>query len=305
MTDELSSTLRSKLRDIMHQQDLPDSFESTLEKGILPTADYIAHHHDSEKAPIWGVCGAQGTGKSTLVHFLQVLLEEKYNLRCISLSLDDFYLSRAARLRLSEEVHPLFATRGVPGTHDVDLGIRTLVSLQEAGPQQSVSLPRFNKATDDCIPEEDWPRVAGPFDIILFEGWCVGSQPQPSDLLTPPINPLEANEDREGLWRDYVNQQLRTRYAQWFGLLDRLILLKVPSFQQVQEWRSLQEYKLRQSYLNRGEAVPDRVMSPAQVERFIQHYDRLTRWNLETLPAISDVVLELQEDHKISQVRFR
>ncbi|WP_094706606.1 hypothetical protein [Hahella sp. CCB-MM4] len=305
MTDKLSSTLRSKLRDVMHQQALPESFESTLEKGILPTAAYIAHHHDSEKAPIWGICGAQGTGKSTLVHFLQVILEEQFHLKCISLSLDDVYLSRAARIKLSEDIHPLFATRGVPGTHDVELGMQTLISLQNASEGQKVQMPRFNKATDDCVDKAQWPTVTGPFDVILFEGWCVGSQPQPSDLLTPPINQLEADEDREGTWRDYVNQQLRTRYAQWFGLLDHLILLKVPGFEQVKEWRSLQEHKLRQSYLDRGDPIPDRVMTPGQVERFIQHYERLTRWNLETLPSVSDVVLELQEDHKVSQVRFR
>ena len=289
----------------MQAQHLPSQFETTLEKGILPIAKFISHQNPAKNAPIWGVCGAQGTGKSTLVQFLSLVLEQQYGLRCISLSLDDFYYAREIRQQLSEDLHPLFITRGVPGTHDVELAMRTLTRLQEAGADDLVPLPRFDKAIDDLVPENLWHSVSGPFDLILFEGWCVGTQPQPSDQLMLPINPLEANEDPKGVWRDHVNQQLRTRYSQWYALLDHLILLKVPSFKQVKEWRSLQEEKLRQSYLRRGDAVPGKVMTPDQVERFIQHYERLTRWNLETLPAIADVVLDLQEDHGVSQIHFR
>ncbi len=35
------------------------------------------------------------------------------------LSIDDYYLSKIERLRISQKVHPLLITRGVPGTHDI------------------------------------------------------------------------------------------------------------------------------------------------------------------------------------------
>src|ERR1051326_1709165 len=65
-----------------------------------------------------GVTGPQGSGKTTLAAGMAPLLEEG-GLRTVVLSLDDIYLSKAARQRLAATVHPLFATRGVPGTPDV------------------------------------------------------------------------------------------------------------------------------------------------------------------------------------------
>jgi D-glycerate 3-kinase len=40
-------------------------------------------------------------------------------------------------------------------------------------------------------------------------------------------------------------------------------------------------------------------MTPAQVERFIQHYERLTRWMLEELPGRTDLTVRLGPNRKI------
>ena len=61
-----------------------------------------------------GMNGAQGSGKSTLARFLQIYFQELHGLSVVILSLDDLYLTRADRIALAEEVHPLFKTRGVP-----------------------------------------------------------------------------------------------------------------------------------------------------------------------------------------------
>jgi D-glycerate 3-kinase len=301
----LDTVLVNRLNQAMLAQHLPASFWQSLHQGIIPCAQYLADSHQHSgthnNAPIVGINGAQGTGKSTLVHFLALILEHKHGLRAATLSIDDFYLSKNARRLLAQKIHPLLATRGVPGTHDVDLGISTLLQLKHAGKNDTVTLPRFDKATDDVLATALWPTVNGPFDIILFEGWCVGTQPQPDLALIPPVNALEDQEDQQGAWRDYVNQQLRIYYPAWFDLLDQMVFLRTPGFEQVHRWRALQEEKLRQSLLAAGTPIPDTLMNTESIARFVAHYQRLTQWNLQTLPNTSNVVLDLQEDHQITR----
>ena len=302
--NKLTGVVREALAEQIAAHKLPESFWSTLERGILPTARYIAEYQ-STKTPIWGICGAQGTGKSTLTHFLSLCLQHLYGLKTACLSLDDFYLSREARQQLARQQHPLLKTRGVPGTHNVELGISTLSRLRQlTDSDPPVLLPQFDKAEDDCAPQLQWQAVSDPVDLILFEGWCVGTPAQPDSTLISPCNPLEQEEDADANWRKYVNQQLKTSYRDWYNLLDQLIFLRVPNFEQVYEWRSLQEEKLRKTYTEKGLPVPGKVMSAAQMARFIQHYERLTRWNLDVLPQRADLVLNLGVDHSITSVTF-
>src|SRR5690606_21579360 len=100
-------------------------------------------------------------------------------------------------------VHPLLATRGVPGTHDIGLARATIAALRAEG---MVAIPRFDKALDDRAPESSWPRMQAPVDVIVLEGWCLAVGPQPAAALAAPINSLEADEDPDGIWRRYVNQ---------------------------------------------------------------------------------------------------
>ena len=74
------------------------------------------------KPLIIGINGAQGSGKSTLADYIKsYMCAEGHS--AVSLSLDDFYLTREERFQLSRDTHPLLATRGVPGTHDTALAI--------------------------------------------------------------------------------------------------------------------------------------------------------------------------------------
>ena len=81
-----------------------------------------------DKPLIIGINGSQGSGKSTLADYLCTMLNERYQLRCVSLSLDDFYLTKLERQQLASQVHPLLETRGVPGTHDIPLALETIAS---------------------------------------------------------------------------------------------------------------------------------------------------------------------------------
>ena len=241
-----------------------------------------------------GLCGAQGSGKSTLARKLCEHVEARGG-RVAVLSIDDLYLSHVARQHLAETVHPLFATRGVPGTHDVALGVRLLDDLK-AG--RSVRLPRFDKGSDDPFPEDIWLVVNGPVDLVVLEGWCVGAVAQNEDSLAEPINALEMENDPSGLWRRTANAALAGPYADLFARIDRLILLAAPDFAVVRDWRTQQEHGLRYR-LRRENRSMARVMSDAEVARFIQFYERLTRHILAEMPKRADLVLELNTARKL------
>ena len=229
-----------------------------------------------------GICGAQGSGKSTLVAALAARLGEQGTV-CAVLSLDDLYLMRAERAQLGRDVHPLLATRGVPGTHDVALGLAVIAALKRGEPAK---LPRFDKGRDDRADEADWPCAPPKCQVLLFEGWCAGAAPQPASALARPVNALEEREDPDLIWRSYANAALTGPYQELFARIDLLILLAAPGWEVVECWRDEQEAALRHSHA-------ERAMSPATVARFIQHYERLTRWILEEMPGRADITVRL------------
>jgi D-glycerate 3-kinase len=235
-----------------------------------------------------GLCGAQGSGKSTAAAALVHLLERE-DLPAVALSIDDFYLPRAERLQLAQRVHPLLATRGVPGTHDVELAQATIDSLASDEP---TLLPSFDKAIDDRRPRRAWREVQGPMRVVILEGWCVGARPQSQSALAQPVNALERDEDPRGVWRNHVNEALATRYRALFDRLAPLVLLAAPSFEVVHGWRAEQERKLREQ-LARDGGDASRTMDDAGIARFISHYERVTRHILAEMPQRADHLISL------------
>lgn len=268
----------------------------------LPMASWLADQQQTTPLLV-GINGAQGSGKSTLTLILEKLLQTGYNRRVVSLSIDDLYLGRQQRLTLAEEVHPLFATRGVPGTHDIPLAMQLLGTLKSGGNSQ-LQIPVFDKANDDRAAESLWKTVQGPVDIIIFEGWCVASAAQHKEQLQTPINTLEKNEDADAFWRGYVNQKLEHEYAELFAMIDCLLMLKVPDMKNVFEWRLLQEQKLRDS-VKQDARKAQHIMSEDELRRFIMHYERITRNNLEEMPDRADLLLCLNDKHQVEQVRAK
>lgn len=219
-------------------------------------------------------------------------------LRSAILSIDDLYLSKAARAALARDVHPLLRTRGVPGTHDIELGKRVMAELADTRSGAHTRIPRFNKAKDDVRPETEWELFEGPADVVLFEGWCVGARAEPVAALETPINALERDEDKDGVWRGYVNAALRGPYQALFDRIDCLILLKAPDFDVVFNWRRQQEQELEASY--RAAGRQGAFMSDAELRRFIMHYERLTRHILSDMPNYADVVASLSADRSVA-----
>ena len=191
----------------------------------------------------------------------------------------------------------MFVTRGVPGTHDIDLGLAVFEALENAGDLSKTAIPVFAKRLDDRLPREDWKEHRGRPDLVLFDGWCVGTPPQTNSELLDPINELERVQDPQGVWRSYSNEQLSGPYQSMFASFDLLIMLKVPGLHKVIEWRTQQEQELIERT-----GPTERTMTPTQIREFIGYYERLTEHALRTVPDLADLVLEIDNEHQIAQV---
>lgn len=268
---------------------LPVEFVATAKKWYLPVAEKLAAATPG-KPVLLGIHGCQGSGKSTLSDLLLELFNRQLNVPAVGMSIDDFYLTRKARQKLSKTVHPLFLTRGVPGTHDVRLLSDVIDRLMNFS--STVAVPVFNKAIDDRLPESEWRMVDKAPAIVILEGWCVGATPQEASELLKPCNQFEAEEDQTGRWRAYANESLNTGYQHIFNRIDYLLMLKAPEFSAVQSWRLEQEERLRAKLVAEGKDVHALMDKPAVI-RFIQHYQRLTEHCLQTLPAIADEIFYL------------
>lgn len=258
---------------------------------IQAVDDLIARHERPDHIPLIAVSGAQGSGKSTLA------AEAARALGGATLSLDDVYLTRAERTVLAARVHPLFAVRGPPGTHDLALLDRTLACLRAARPGDRTSLPAFDKVNDDRRPEKDWPLFEGRPRAILLEGWCLGATPQEAAALVQPVNALERDKDPDRVWRSAVNQALAGDYARLFAGFDALMFLRAPGFEPVLNWRVEQEAGLLDLAPS---AVP--ATRRAELARFIQSFERITRHMLDG-GVRADRIVELDEHRRLRQMR--
>lgn len=284
------------------RHDLESSYLLHAQKWFDSLAGSLSAHCNGAFAPLLvAVNGCQGSGKTTLCAYLCALLEAQYGLRALSLSLDDFYLTRAQREALGAGVHPLLGTRGVPGTHDMALLGNTLDALLAPDCDTPVPVPRFDKARDDRRPRKEWDEVAGGVDLILLEGWCLGARPQSAGELVQPINELERDEDSDGRWRNYVNAALRRDFLPLYERVDEWVMLQAPSFACVHNWRLEQEQKLRRQNAGTGEGL----MTEAQLARFIQYYQRLTGHCLKRLPARVNYLYTLDEQRQITAFKHR
>jgi D-glycerate 3-kinase len=237
--------------------------------AVLPPAAVIA------------INGAQGSGKSTLARLVADALRDFHGLKPALLALDDFYLTKAERLELAHTIHPLCATRGVPGTHDVQLMARTFDGLAAAGPHDRIALPAFGKLADDRLPEAQWPKFEGRPDLILFEGWCVGLRGEDVPEWAGPINQLERECDPDGAWFAWSLKALREVYPAIWNRIGFLVSIEVPDLETVIASRLLQEQGL----------PGDRPrMDRAAVTRFVEHYERYTRALWAAMPRRAEML---------------
>ena len=264
----------------------PQGFDAGLVARVLDDALATG-------ARVYGISGVQGSGKSTLA---AQLAEEagRRGLRAVALSLDDFYLDAPQRAALARDVHPLLATRGPPGTHDVALACEVLAALRAGRP---VRVPRFDKLADRRLPRTQWREVERA-DLVLFEGWCLGAPPEDEAALATVLNRLEREHDGDGRWRRWCNDALARDYPALWRRIDRLLFLQPPGFEVVPRWRWQQEQALRARNPSRA------GMTRAQVARFVQHFERVGRHALRTVPALAGAIVELDAERRPSALRI-
>lgn len=279
------------LTDFIQQQRLPQSYLALAEQWYAPLATAIYQQTQLRQAPLLvAINGSQGSGKSTLAEYLATQLHHEHKLSVAILSIDDFYLTLEERQQLAETIHPLLKTRGVPGTHDTQLLQQTLDKLRQT--QGDTLIPRFDKAMDNRAPQSQWSHIQLPLDVVILEGWCMGAPAETDHELQLPCNNLEQTEDPQGIWRDYVNRQLQKHYQPIFKQFDLWVMLKAPSFDNVFQWRLQQEQKLAA----KQEANQNsRIMSEPEIQRFIQHYQRLTQSCLNNLGSKVHFLYELND----------
>lgn len=242
---------------------------------------------------VLGLSGLQGSGKSTLAREMKTQAEAR-GWPTEVLSLDDFYYARSERELLAHQIHPLLRTRGVPGTHEIELLLSVLAALPHASDKLPVSYPRFDKGRDTRTPPSRWPRITRPPRLIILEGWALGIRPQLQAALQAPVNELEYREDPYGHWRHWVNKQLRGYQPLW-RKLDALIVLQAPNWDVVRQWRSQQEEEL----LARHAPL---AMDASAMLHFLAHFERLSRHALATLPAIADTCVEYDDQRHVTGI---
>ena len=275
--------------------------DQMIKSHIIPLCFWINKKRKDKKTLLVGLAGGQGTGKTTISTLLRLVLVKYFKLQVFKISIDDFYKTRKERILLSKNKHPLLLTRGVPGTHDIQLMI-SLFRKVKKNTFRSISIPKFDKSIDDRCKKNSWFKLKKKPDILILEGWCVGARSEGSRSLNRPINVLEKNADKKKIWRSYVNNQLKSKYSKLFDQLDSLLYLKAKNFKLLKRWRLKQEKKLK---MKSGTKKNSKIMNEREVETFMMTYQRITQNMFKNAPKYSSAVIDLNENHQIKKVKFK
>ncbi|KAI8054356.1 P-loop containing nucleoside triphosphate hydrolase protein [Syncephalis plumigaleata] len=222
---------------------------------------------------IVGLNGPQGIGKTTLTSALALQLTNA-GYRVYLLSIDDLYMTHADQCTLATTTaNPLLARRGLPGTHDIDIGAEILEAFRND--HSDIRVPRYDKSLyngegDRCAEWTDWhvsSTASSAPRILLFEGWClgfcpIGHQEIVSKLTTPSEGVLHRYSLNQLSW---INTILERYTHAWYSFLDLFVVLEAESLDSVYVWREQQEQALRQRTGGNG-------MSPAVVRSFVDTF---------------------------------
>ena len=302
--DCFSKVKKDCFKFILSQETKRDKFKNKdkmIKSFLIPVSFWIAKRTNKKRPLIIGLAGGQGSGKTTISSILTLILQKYFKLNVFKVSIDDFYKTRKDRKLLSKNKHPLLMTRGVPGTHDVDLMLKFFKKVKSKS-FKNLEVPKFNKAIDDRCKKNLWHKLKLRPDVVIFEGWCVGAKAQTINQLKKPINSLEKVYDRGAKWRFHVNNQLKKKYKALFKQLDGLLYLKAKNFNLLRQWRLKQERKLWVQTKNKKNL---KIMSSGDVINFMQTYQRITQQRFKDAVKSSSVIMSLNSNHQIQNIRFK
>ena len=286
-------------KEKIFDQSIATKIES-LRRIYIPMSFWIDKKYKKKgKTLFLGLSGGQGSGKTTVTGILKIILKNYFKRKIHISSIDDFYKTLKDRNKMSSAIHPLFKTRGVPGTHDINL-IKKFFDFIKKKKFKKFKLPKFDKSIDDRLNKKYWFNVKERPEIVIFEGWCVGAKPQLNSLLKKPINILEKYEDKDLIWRKHANEKLKREYKKIFAMIDNFIFMKIPNFNMVFKWRLLQERKLK-----KRSHTTKKIMSYDKIKRFVMFYQRVTLQMFKDMPKVASVVLTLNNKHQINKIKFK
>ena len=258
-----------------------------ITKYILPIIDNIINSQDNK----YLISGSQGVGKSTISNLLKLVIEKYYKKKVMLLSIDNYYLSKTQRFKLAKKIHPLLLTRGVPGTHNIK---KLYQDINQFNKQKfPITIPYFDKINDDIIKKR---KIINNAQILLLEGWCCGSLPIKTKYLNQNVNQLESKYDKKNIWRKYYNSMLKSEYRKVFSMFNKKIYIQPPSFKYVLKWRSLQEKN------NAKKSNSKNFMNKDKLKKFIQHYEKITKWMMKTMPHEVDILIKIDKNQKIKKL---
>jgi D-glycerate 3-kinase len=295
--DAWEHVTESQVRDALGEvsRAVPNLSTRFLEDMALPLAGWLAQRARSGQV-VAAFSGPPGSGKSTLVRVLTLLLPRLFQLSVAGFSLDDVYLTKAERSELARDVHPLFMTRGVPGTHDLALAHQLIDELARAMPARPVSVPKFDKLADDRAPRDQWERVAERVNVILLDGWFWGASAGDEASLAAPLNEREAREDPDARWRRRVRAELAGPYQALFARAEIHVQMLAPSWRTTVNWRLLQQLELLGSAGPASEELRQRNLD------FLALFERVAGLPPAREP---DVVVALDEQHQLDRLHGR
>jgi len=273
---------------------------ANLRRIYIPVSFWIDNKYKKKgKTLFLGLSGGQGSGKTTVVGILKIILKKYFKRKTHVSSIDDFYKTLEERNKISSTIHPLFKTRGVPGTHDTNL-IKKFFDFIKKKKFKKFKLPKFDKSIDDRLKKKYCFNIKEKPEVVILEGWCVGAKPQSNSLLKKPINILEKYEDKDLIWRKHANHKLKKEYKKLFAMIDYFIFMKIPYFNMVFKWRLLQERKLKKmSHSNK------KIMSYNEIKRFIMFYERITLQMIKDLSKSASIIMLLKKNHEIKKLLFK
>ena len=292
------------LKFIKSQETKTEKFKNKnrmIKSFLIPVCFWIFKKASKKKPLILGLSGGQGIGKTTISSIITLILKKYFKLNIFKISIDDFYKTRKERFLLSKKIHPLLMTRGVPGTHDINIMLNFFKRVKKNN-FKSLKLPKFDKSIDDRHKKSFWYTLKKRPDIIIFEGWCVGAMAQKNSMLKKSINSLEKTNDQNLIWRKFVNNQLKTKYKKLFGHLDNLLYLKAKNFNLLQQWRIKQEKKL---WLKLKKRKNLKIMNKLEVINFMQTYQRITQNMIKDVPKYASIIFKLNSNHQIKTINYR
>ncbi len=287
---------------IKSQETKADKFknkERMIKSFLIPLCFWISKKSENKRPYFVGLAGGQGTGKTTISSLIRIILTKYFRLNVFRISIDDFYKTRKERINLSKRVHSMLLTRGVPGTHDINMMLNFFKN-SKSKKFKRLKLPTFNKAIDDRFNKKKWYDLKKRPDVVIFEGWCVGAKAEKNNTLKKTINSMEKLKDQKQVWRKYVNHQLKSKYKNLYSQLNCLVFLKAKNFSLLQKWRLKQERKLWVK-----SKVKSKIMSKTDVLNFMQTYQRITQNMFRNMPKYASVIFNLNSNHQINSAVYK